>query len=59
MGDGCAMPLLTFSYAFLRGPTEEIVAGLASHVRSTLDATYCIGESGTAGAAVPAMPFHV
>jgi len=32
-----------------KGPTEEVVAGLASHVRSTLDATYCIGESGTAG----------
>ena len=32
-----------------RGPTEDVVAGLASHVRSTLDATYCIGESGTAG----------
>jgi len=42
----------------IRGPTEEIVAGLASHVRDTLDATYCIGESGTAGAAVPGKSFH-
>ncbi|KAH8425619.1 CinA family protein [Aspergillus melleus] len=31
------------------GPTPDIVAGLADHVRQTLDATYAISESGTAG----------
>jgi len=31
------------------GPTPEIVAGLAKHVRSTLHSTYAISESGTAG----------
>jgi len=31
------------------GPTPSLVAGLASHVRGTLKATYCVGESGTAG----------
>jgi len=39
------------------GPTEEIVAGLASHVCSALDATYCISESGTAGPTAPGKPF--
>ncbi|EPE30701.1 CinA-like protein [Glarea lozoyensis ATCC 20868] len=32
-----------------RGPTTDIVAGLASNVRPKLGATYCICESGTAG----------
>ncbi|EJD01894.1 competence/damage-inducible CinA family protein [Fomitiporia mediterranea MF3/22] len=31
------------------GPTPEIVAGLAKNAREKLDATYAIGESGTAG----------
>ncbi|KAI9035240.1 CinA family protein [Aspergillus affinis] len=31
------------------GPTPDIVAGLADHVRQTLDASYAISESGTAG----------
>ncbi|TKA72239.1 hypothetical protein B0A49_05987 [Cryomyces minteri] len=32
-----------------RGPTPDIVAGLAEHVRSTLGSTYTVCESGTAG----------
>ena len=32
-----------------RGPTEDVVKGLADNVRGTLGATYCICESGTAG----------
>jgi nicotinamide mononucleotide (NMN) deamidase PncC len=32
-----------------RGPTTDIVAGIAKHVRQTLGSTYAIGESGTAG----------
>lgn len=32
-----------------RGPTPEIVAGLARHARGVLNATYTIAESGTAG----------
>ena len=32
-----------------RGPTPEIVAGLADHTRKTLGASYVISESGTAG----------
>ncbi|RDL42455.1 putative competence protein CinA [Venustampulla echinocandica] len=32
-----------------RGPTPDIVAGLATNVRAKLGATYCISESGTAG----------
>jgi len=32
-----------------RGPTEDVVRGLAESVRRTLEATYCICESGTAG----------
>ncbi|TVY80378.1 putative competence-damage inducible protein [Lachnellula suecica] len=31
------------------GPNPAIVSGMASHVRGTLKATYCISESGTAG----------
>ncbi|CZR55043.1 probable competence/damage-inducible protein CinA [Phialocephala subalpina] len=32
-----------------KGPTTEIVAGLASNVRAKLGSTYTISESGTAG----------
>ncbi|KAF4636184.1 hypothetical protein G7Y89_g1908 [Cudoniella acicularis] len=32
-----------------RGPTPEIVSGLATNVRPKLGATYCVAESGTAG----------
>ncbi|TVY87215.1 CinA-like protein [Lachnellula willkommii] len=32
-----------------RGPTTDIVAGLATNVRPKLGATYCVSESGTAG----------
>lgn len=32
-----------------KGPTEDVVKGLAEHVRGTLKATYCLCESGTAG----------
>ncbi|KAM0800773.1 hypothetical protein BDR22DRAFT_889128 [Usnea florida] len=32
-----------------KGPTEEVVKGLAENVRATLGATYCVCESGTAG----------
>lgn len=32
-----------------RGPTPEIVSKLATSVRSKLEATYCVCESGTAG----------
>ncbi len=32
-----------------KGPTEEVVQGLAENVRRTLESTYCICESGTAG----------
>jgi nicotinamide mononucleotide (NMN) deamidase PncC len=32
-----------------KGPTTDIVAGMASHVRSKLGSTYTISESGTAG----------
>ncbi|KAK5148947.1 hypothetical protein LTR04_000287 [Oleoguttula sp. CCFEE 6159] len=32
-----------------RGPTPDIVGGLAEHVRSTLGSTYTVCESGTAG----------
>ncbi|EXJ86339.1 hypothetical protein A1O3_03290 [Capronia epimyces CBS 606.96] len=31
------------------GPTPQLVAGLAGHVRDSLKSTYCVGESGTAG----------
>ncbi|TVY37869.1 hypothetical protein LOCC1_G007396 [Lachnellula occidentalis] len=32
-----------------KGPTTDIVAGLATNVRPKLGATYCVSESGTAG----------
>jgi len=32
-----------------KGPTPEIVSGLAKHTRETLRATYAVSESGTAG----------
>lgn len=32
-----------------KGPTPEIVAGLAGNVRKTLGSTYAVSESGTAG----------
>lgn len=32
-----------------KGPTTDIVTGLAKHVRKDLDSTYTISESGTAG----------
>jgi nicotinamide mononucleotide (NMN) deamidase PncC len=32
-----------------KGPTPDIVAGLADHTRKTLGSTYVISESGTAG----------
>ncbi|KAF6228497.1 hypothetical protein HO133_008227 [Letharia lupina] len=32
-----------------KGPTEDVVKGLAENVRGTLSATYCVCESGTAG----------
>jgi PncC family amidohydrolase len=32
-----------------KGPTPEIVSGLAEHTRKTLESTYAISESGTAG----------
>lgn len=32
-----------------KGPTTDIVAGLAKHVRKDLESTYTISESGTAG----------
>ncbi|KAF1809051.1 hypothetical protein P152DRAFT_404099 [Eremomyces bilateralis CBS 781.70] len=32
-----------------KGPTPEIVAGLADHTRRTLGSTYVVSESGTAG----------
>lgn len=32
-----------------RGPTTDIVSGLATHVRKDLESTYTLAESGTAG----------
>jgi nicotinamide mononucleotide (NMN) deamidase PncC len=32
-----------------KGPTPDIVAGLAEHTRKTLGSTYTVSESGTAG----------
>lgn len=32
-----------------RGPTPDVVAGLAKHVRKDLESTYTLAESGTAG----------
>ncbi|KAF2115543.1 competence/damage-inducible protein-like protein cinA [Lophiotrema nucula] len=34
-----------------KGPTPDIVAGLADHTRKTLGSTYTVSESGTAGPA--------
>ncbi|KAL4938607.1 hypothetical protein BDV06DRAFT_50036 [Aspergillus oleicola] len=31
------------------GPTPDIVSGLAAHTRKTLESTYAVSESGTAG----------
>ncbi|EGN97171.1 hypothetical protein SERLA73DRAFT_183812 [Serpula lacrymans var. lacrymans S7.3] len=43
-----------------RGATPEVVTGLATHVCNTLEAAYCIGESGATGPTVPGKPFlHV
>ncbi|KAL9068462.1 MAG: hypothetical protein Q9157_006500 [Trypethelium eluteriae] len=39
-------PQTISSYA---GPTPAIVSGLATHVRNTLQSTYTVSESGTAG----------
>ncbi|CAK4025996.1 Hypothetical predicted protein [Lecanosticta acicola] len=39
-----------------RGPTPGIVAGLARHVRSDLESTYTLAESGTAGPTGGATP---
>lgn len=32
-----------------KGPTPDIVSGLAEHTRKTLESTYTVSESGTAG----------
>lgn len=37
------------SIANYSGPTTDIVAGLAKHVRKDLESTYTLSESGTAG----------
>ncbi|KAF1942438.1 hypothetical protein EJ02DRAFT_345444 [Clathrospora elynae] len=37
------------SIADYKGPTAEVVTGLAEHTRKTLGSTYTISESGTAG----------
>jgi PncC family amidohydrolase len=37
------------SIANYKGPTTDIVAGLAKHVRKDLGSTYTLSESGTAG----------
>ncbi|OAX37630.1 hypothetical protein K503DRAFT_742437 [Rhizopogon vinicolor AM-OR11-026] len=43
-----------------KGPTPELVTGLAVSVREQMDVTYCIGESGATGPTVPGPPFtHV
>ncbi|KAK0345405.1 hypothetical protein LTR91_019302 [Friedmanniomyces endolithicus] len=39
-----------------KGPTTEIVTGLARHVRKDLESTYTIAESGTAGPTGGATP---
>lgn len=39
-----------------KGPTTDIVAGLAKHVRKDLESTYTIAESGTAGPTGGATP---
>ena len=38
-----------FTLVILPGPTQDIVAGLAKHVRKDLESTYTLAESGTAG----------
>lgn len=35
------------------GPSPDLVAGLAKHVRDTLGSTYAVAESGTAGPTAP------
>lgn len=35
------------------GPSPDLVAGLATHVRVALKSTYTVGESGTAGPTSP------
>ncbi|OJA08700.1 hypothetical protein AZE42_10182 [Rhizopogon vesiculosus] len=43
-----------------KGPTPELVTGLAVSIREQMDVTYCIGESGATGPTVPGPPFiHV
>lgn len=37
------------SISSYRGPTTDIVSGLAKHVRKDLESTYTLSESGTAG----------
>lgn len=39
-----------------RGPTTDIVSGLANHVRKDLESTYTVAESGTAGPTGGATP---
>lgn len=39
-----------------KGPTTDIVAGLAKHVRKDLESTYTLSESGTAGPTGGATP---
>ncbi|KAF9075680.1 hypothetical protein BDP27DRAFT_1380388 [Rhodocollybia butyracea] len=36
-----------------RGPDEQIVIGLASHLRNTLSSTWCLSESGVCGPSRP------
>lgn len=36
-----------------RGPDEQIVIGLASHLRKTLSSTWCLSESGVCGPSRP------
>jgi nicotinamide mononucleotide (NMN) deamidase PncC len=36
-----------------KGPNEEIVIGLASHLRKTLSSTWCLSESGVCGPSRP------
>lgn len=41
--------LLAHLHMFCRGPSPEVVAGLAVNVREKLDSTFTLCESGTAG----------
>ncbi|RDW87716.1 putative competence protein CinA [Coleophoma crateriformis] len=43
-------------YKDYRGPTTDIVAGLATNTRTKLGSTYCVSESGTAGPTSPNRP---